>query len=216
MSNALVGKSLALLSALVVSTATAESGYEESVLRIQRDAARGREWLLTREGVLVFDSSKHESVHVSLPGWLWADESLICPPDLALGPKGEALVSSNVAPTLWRIDPLTLSVTRHAPVLDAHADKDVGFSGLVFSPAQGAFFAVSHFGALWRIDPQLSRAQHVALSEPVLGACGVSVRRAKNGFNRFFGLCVRGRQGGWTVNLAPDRRSGYVVDRNCV
>jgi hypothetical protein len=220
MLNALVKKSSVTLSALVLSAAAlaGEAGrelppeHEEGtpILRFQKDAARQRAWLLTRSGVLVFDLRTRQSAQVSLPQWLWADETYSCPPDLAVGPKGEALISSNVAPTLWRVDPVSLAVTTHSPVLDAHADKDVGFTGLAFADARGAFYAVSHFGALWRIDPQLGRAQKVDLSAPIQGACGVAIRTTKSGFNRFFGLYVRGAQGGWIVNLAPDRRSGYV------
>lgn len=226
MLNALVGKSSTLLGAVLVSVAAAAGGgagevapgHEEGlpILRFQKDAARDRGWLLTADGVIVFTLSTRQAVaHVSLPQWIWAGEAYSCPPDLALGPKGEALISINVEPTLWRVDPVNLAVSRHTPVLDAHADKDVGFTGLAFSRAQGAFFAVSQFGALWRIDPLLRRAEKVELSAPMLKACGVAVRAAKSGFNRFFGLCVRGRQGGWTVNLAPDRRSGYVIARPC-
>ena len=58
----------------------------------------------------------------------------------------------------WRIDPETLTVSKHEPVLNADTDKDVGFTGLVYSAEEDAFFAVSDFGALWRIDPLPSLA----------------------------------------------------------
>ena len=226
MLNALARKSSTMLSVVLVSVAAAAGdaasevapGYEEGlpILRFQKDAARDRGWLLTASGVFVFTLSTRQTVaQVSLPQWTWANAAFSCPPDLAVGPKGEALISSNVEPTLWRVDPVTLAVSRHALALDADTDKDVGFTGLAFSEVQGAFYAVSHFGALWRIDPLLQRAQKVDLSAPMPTACGVAIRRAKNGLNRFLGLCVRGRQGGWTVNLAPDRRSGYVIARPC-
>lgn len=225
MLNALARKSSAMLGALAMSAAMAGEagqevppGYEEGlpILRFQKDAARDRGWILTQRGVLVFELKTRRTIaQVSLPEWTWAEEAYICLPDLALGPKGEALVSSNVVPALWRVDPVSLAVTRHALRLDAHQDKDVGFTGLTFSAAQGAFYAVSHFGALWRIDPLLTRAQKIDLSAPITGACGVASRTRKQGFNRFVGLCVRGEKGGWTVNLAPDRRSGYVIDRAC-
>jgi hypothetical protein len=227
MFKALVIKSAMLTGALLIPAAVTADGmdyevpagwHEEGlpILRFQKDAARQRGWILTRSGVLVVDfKTRQTTAHVPLPGWTWAGEAYSCPPDLALGPKGEALVSSNVTPTLWRVDPVTLAVTRHELALDADRDKDVGFTGLVYSSGQGAFFAVSHFGALWRIDPLLRRAQKIELSAPMAGACGVTVRRTKNGFNPFYGLCVHGPQGGWTVNLAPDRRSAYVIARPC-
>jgi hypothetical protein len=153
--------------------------------------------LLTASGVFVFTLSTRQAVaHVSLPRWTWAGEAFSCPPDLAVGPKGEALISSNVESTLWRVDP-------------------VGFTGLTFTQARDALYAVSHHGALWRIDPLLRRAQKVDLSTPMPRACGIATRTRKNGVTRFFGLCVRGQQGGWTVHLAPDRRFGYVIARPC-
>jgi len=226
MLNALVRKSSVLLVALAVSAVTAAGetahelppGYEEGlpILRFKKDAARDRGWLLTQNGVVVLELKTRRIIaEVSLPEWLWVGELYSCPPDLAVGPRGEALISSNVVPTLWRVDPVSLAVTRHAPVIDADTDRDVGFAGLVFSEAQGAFFAVSYFGSLWRIDPQLARAQKIALSGEIRGACAVAVRTGKQRFNRFFGLCVRGAEGGWTVNLAPDRRAGYVIAQPC-
>ena len=211
MFNALIRTSL-VFGALAVSAIAAA----DDALRIQEDSARERVWLLTARGVTVLDSKTRRTLaDIRLPEWTWASEGYGCPPDLALGPKGEAVVSSNVVPALWRIDPVSFTVTRHAPALDAHADMDVGFTGVVFSDTQGAFYAVSAFGALWRIDPLLRRAQKIDLSQPLLQACGIAVRAGKGGFNRFFGLCVRGPNGGWTVNLAPDRRSGHVIGQPC-
>ena len=109
---------MALLAALLATAAPAN----DEVLRIQKDSAGGREWLLTPRGVLRLEKDRTNPVLVELRAWIWADEAYVCPPDLALGPKGEAVVSSNVVPTLWRIDPLSLRVTRHELVLDAHVD----------------------------------------------------------------------------------------------
>jgi hypothetical protein len=116
-------------------------------------------------------------------------------------------VTSNVLPVLWKIDPQTLAVTVHHLQLDADTDKDVGFSGLVYSARDGAYFAVSELhGTLWRIDPLLRRAQKIALSEPVRGACSVSMQRQER-TSRFSRLTVDGM----TINLAPDQRSAYVL-----
>jgi hypothetical protein len=183
------------------------------ILRYQKDATRERAWALTPGGVLVFDfKARQTTLRVQLPDWVWAGEEFSCLPDLALGPKGEALISSNVVPTLWRVDPVTLAVSRHDLVLDADATKDVGFAGLAYSARQGAFFAVSEFGALWRIDPLLKRAQKIPLSAPIQNACGIAIRPTKGWFAS---LCVRGPQGGWTVNLTPDQRFGYVIAQPC-
>jgi hypothetical protein len=221
--NALVIRSAVALSAAFISHAVAagepannvpgawhENGL--AILRFQKDAARDRGWILTKSGVLIFDfKTRSTTAHVALPEWTFAGEEFTCLPDLALGPKGEALISSNVLPTLWRIDPITLAVTRHELALDADTTKDVGFR-LTYAAQQDAFFAVSDFGALWRIDPLLRRAQKIPLSAPIAKACGVAVRPTKS---RFLGFCVSGPQGGWTINLAPDQRSGYVFQQPC-
>jgi len=109
---------------------------------------------------------------LSLPGWLWVAEPWSCPPAAASGPVGELIVTSNVIPTLWRIDPRTMAVSLHELILDADADRDIGFSALVYSARQGSYFAVSSTdGALWRIDRELTHAHKVGTS-PVRGfAC---------------------------------------------
>lgn len=119
-----------------------------------------RSWWLTREGVVVRGIEKERTV-VTLPDWLWVGEPL-CPPDLALGPTGEAVVTSNVTSRLWRIDPETLAVSVHDLRLDTDTDRDVGFAAIVYSPRQAAFYAYSEVQrAVWRIDGDLGRATKV-------------------------------------------------------
>ena len=187
-------------------------------LRYQVDPARNRVWVLTRDGVSLYDVATPEKIVVTLPAWQWVDAPYGCLPDLALGPKGEAVITSNILPTLWRIDPETLAVSVHPLVLDADTDKDVGFSGLVYSSGHGAFFAVSDIhGSLWRIDPLFNSAQKISLSAPIRKGCALAVqpRIAHQKSNRPGGLCVHGPQGGWTIDLAPDQRSAYVRGVSC-
>jgi len=140
----------------------------------QVDAARGRIWWLTGAGLVLHDRGQRQPVTVTLPGWQWAGTPYGCPPGLALGPKGEVIVTSDVLPKLWRVDPYTLAVTVHAPVLDDHADRDVGFAALSYSARHGAYFAVgSTPGSLWRIDPFLSRAQEAPLAASRTQPCGL-------------------------------------------
>ena len=217
---------LSLLAASIIALGGCDSGVEtsqpsaavtavsQSNVRYQVDAAHGRIWWLTRDGVFVHDARTPQKRFVALPGWVSVDVAYACLPALALGPKGEALVTSNVMPTVWKIDPDTLAVSAHALALDADQDKDVGFSGLAYSPEQAAFFAVSEFGSLWRIDPDLTRGEKVALSAPMTGACGIAAGASKKA-DRFAGLCVRAKQGDWTVQLASDQRSASVRAAPC-
>lgn len=182
---------------------------ELPILRFQLDRVRERGWILTPEGVLVFDIKTRQTTgYVPLPDWQWVGETFSCSPALALGPKGEALITSNVVAALWRIDPETLAVSKHEPVLDADTDKDVGFTGLAYSAEEEAFFAVSDLGSLWRIDPLFRRAQKIPLSAPIRKACGVAVRPT---INRFFGLSVHGPQGDWNVNRVHGQQGGWTV-----
>ena len=186
--------------------------------RYQVDAARGRVWWLTSEGVFLHDAKAPRKIAVAIPGWHWVGAGYSCLPALALGPKGEALVTSNVLPTVWKIDPDDLTVSVHALALDADLDKDVGFSALVYSAEHSAFFAASDMhGSLWRIDPALTRAQKVELPAPIRNACGLAVgtRTVAQKAERPAGLCVRTRQGDWNLHLAPDQRSAHPQAAPC-
>ena len=134
------------------------------LLRYKVDAARDRSWALTRDGVVIQSATGSRKV-VPLPGWLWVGAPH-CPPDIAVGPKGEALITSNVVPTLWRIDPQTLAVTVHPLSLDTDNGKDVGFAALVYSTEQATFIAYSDVQrSVWKIDPLLESAAKVADSD---------------------------------------------------
>jgi hypothetical protein len=186
-------------------------GFSTAVLLLASGgAAAERSWVIDSGELFLQEAGKPRRA-VALPGWHWAGEPYACAPAVATGPRGEVVVTSNVSPVLWKIDPRTLAVSVHRLELDADTDKDVGFSGLVYSQRDGAWFAVSELhGSMWRIDPLLRRAQKVALSEPVRGSCALSLRREQRP-SRFTGLCLDRR----TVNLAPDQRSAYVQGAGC-
>ena len=136
--------------------------------RQRADPARNRVWILNSRGLFLHYATTGELVEVSLPSWQWVDMPHACPPGLALGPKGEVVVTSNVVPTLWRIDPDSLAVSVHEVVLDTDKDKDVGFSRIEYSSEHGVFFAASDVhGSLWRIDPLLRKGQKVLLPAPI-------------------------------------------------
>lgn len=202
--------------AACVGAAPSEEKVAMPEVRYRIDEARNRIWVLTDGGVTVYDVKTPKSITIALPDWVRVARQYGCLPDLALGPKGEAVITSNVLPTLWRVDPESLAVTVHPLVLDMDTDKDVGFSGLDYSAEQGAFFAVSYaHGSLWRIDPLLRRAQKIELSEPIRAGCGLAVRPrvVPQSISRFGGLCVRTARELWEVEFAPSQRSAYVRAR---
>ena len=84
-------KSAVVLSAALISQTVAADDvggkipagwYEDglAILRFQKDARRDRGWILTRDGVLVFDyKTRSTTAYVPLPGWTWAGEAFTCP-----------------------------------------------------------------------------------------------------------------------------------------
>jgi hypothetical protein len=191
-----------------LSLASGSAAAEPLRYRAQEDRARA--WVLDAGGLFLEQAGKPRRL-VRLPDWTWAGEPYACAPDIAIGPRGEIVVTSNVVPVLWKIDPDTLAVSVHRLELNADADKDVGFSGLAYSERDGAYFAVSELhGSLWRIDPMLRRAQKITLSEPARGACALSMQREER-LGRFTRLCLQGK----SVNLSPDQRSAYVQSAGC-
>jgi hypothetical protein len=158
-------------------------------IRHQLDSERNRVWLLTGEGVAIYDAAAPDKVlRIPIPGWQFAGAPYGCLPDLALGPMGEAVISSDVVPVLWRIDPRSLAVTRHELQLDADTDKDVGFSSLTYLPGPNEFLAVSGLhGTVWRIDPQLRQAHKVAYQVPRMKSCGARAAAAIPSLSRSLG-----------------------------
>ena len=169
------------ISSALPARATSASLLDPSDIGRQReDVARGLVWILNSQGVFLYHASTGKLVEVNLPSWQWVDTPYACPPDLAVGPNGEAVVTSNVVPVLWRIDPRNMAVSVHRLAMDADNDKDVGFSGLVYSAEQDAYFAASAtHGSVWRINPSLKTARKIAVTKPAHGACGVAVAQGE-------------------------------------
>lgn len=217
----------ALLAAVIVSINACDAGTPQMqpaavtaapAVRYQPDPARHRVWALTAEGASVHEAASPDGVDIALPGWQWVDAPYACLPALALAPDGAALITSNVVPTVWRIDPVTLAVSVHRLTLDADNDKDVGFAALVYSPRHATYFAVSDVhGSLWRIDPQLTSARKIRLSTPLPKACALAVdaRSDRERTTATDALCLRGIRRSWTLRIARDQRSASVGIASC-
>jgi hypothetical protein len=175
---------IAAIAALVV-LAGCESNAQPSaaaILGYQVDEGRARSVWLTREGLQIH-SAAARPVAIELPGWAYAGAPH-CPPGLAIGPQGEIVVTSNVIPTVWRIDPGTLAVSVHSLALDVDRDKDVGFAALVYAAEERAFIAYSQTQrSVWKVDAALRTATRLAavdLQRPARGrplACAELARR---------------------------------------
>jgi len=147
-----------LLAMLLCWSAASQAGDR---FRDRHDETRNRIWQLTRTGVVVHDPGR--TTRIPLPEWTYAGPPFGCAPDIALGPNGEAIVSSDVVPVLWRIDPRTFVVSRYPLTLDADRGKDVGFRDLSWVSARTGYLAVSTAdGARWQIDAALRTARKVS------------------------------------------------------
>jgi hypothetical protein len=199
------------------SIALQASATLEPLQRQLVDVARGREWSLSQTGLVLKQNGSEQSQVIALPDWAWAyPEFAGCLPDLALGPRGDVIVTTNVAPIVWRVDAQSLAVTRHPLALSDDRDRDVGFTGLVYAAEQDAYFAVSApHGSLWRIDPQLRQARKLMLSEPLRGACAVRVQPSGHRVTRILGLCVRTADDLRSLAVSPDQRSAYLRPEPC-
>lgn len=195
--------------------------WEETLpaLRIQVDARRNRVWVLNHDAVYLYDIPKRRLIkRIELPNWAFVGEVFSCAPDLALTPSGAALVTSNVLPTIWEIDPQTLVARQHRLSLDADNDKDVGFTGLAFGRGGRDLFGVSSLlGSAWRIDLGAGKAHKVRLSQPIHGACGVVVleREAPRVEDAAPVLCIAGAKIARRVELTSDMREGRTILAPC-
>jgi len=212
---------------LVTSAATPEIALAEAprweetlpALRIQVDARRNRVWVLNHDAIYLYDIPTRRLIkRIELPDWSFVGEVYSCAPDLALAPSGAALVTSNVAPTIWEIDPQTLAPRQHRLSLDADNDKDVGFTGLAFGPGGRDLFGVSSsLGSAWRIDLGAGKAHKVRLSAPIHGACGLVVLRggAPKVGDAETVLCIAGAKIAQRVELTLDMREGRTILAPC-
>ena len=140
-------------------------------------SAEAPSWKLTRDGVELRRSGA--VTRIELPGWRWAGPPYGRALALGRGPRGEVLVTSDVLPVVWRIDPSSLAVSVHPLALDADRDKDAGFVQVRYARAAGAYFARGAMdGACWRIDAALRHAQKLSPGEkPPLAAAGICVQQ---------------------------------------
>ena len=217
--GALLAVVVVFLAACDTSAFEAQAAGAAPLMRYQADSARHRVWALTPDGASVHEAASPDSVDIALPGWQWVGAPYACLPALALAPDGAALVTSNIVPVVWRIDPVTLAVTVNQLKLDADTDKDVGFSALVYSPRHAAYFAMSDVhGSLWRIDAQLKNARKMKLTTALPKACALvaDARSNSGGATASDPLCLRGVRRSWTIQVARDLHAADVRSAPCM
>jgi len=197
------------------------TGYQEirPALHTQLDARRNHLWVLDDDALYLYDAGTRRLIkRVELPDWSFVGESFSCAPGLALAPSGAALVTSNVIPTIWEIDPQSLVVRRHRLALDADNDNDVGFTGLAFSMNGENLFGVSSLlGSVWTIDLAKDSAHKVPLSKPVHGACGIVVKETLGAGRKGVTpvLCITGPNIARRVEFTSQMQKGRTISAPC-
>ena len=165
-----------VVSSLVISGcdgSVRREGPPEVGLEVVRvDLAHNRRWVLREHALSVYDHLNGRRLrHIILPDWVVAAPMDACAPDLVLDASGAALVSSNVLPVLWRIDPQRFQITRIGLALDADTDKDFGFAGLSFDGDGILIAAASTFASVWRIDIRAASATKIGSFPASTRAC---------------------------------------------
>ncbi len=186
--------------------------------RIRVDIQRGRYWMLGGDHVSVYGVADKRLIRkIVLPGWNVADFMNV--PDMALDRSGAALISSNIVPMLWRIDPESFKVTRMDITLQTKENWDIGFTGLAFA-ADGTLFGVTALAAsLWTIKPDEAKATPIELSAPapVLGARAlwVSYQAIPGASPVKPTLCIASAAGQRRIGLSADSSRGRVSEASC-
>jgi hypothetical protein len=139
-------------------------------VRVRRDELRDRTWVLRADALYLYEH-RHatQARRFALPGWVYVTPRSACEPDLLVEAGGTVIVSSNIVPKLWRIDPEASSAVELELELQPETHKDFGFTTLRFAE-HGALHAGSSIDrSRWQID--LSNRRAIKLEGSVAGAC---------------------------------------------
>ena len=189
-----------------------EAGARQA-LRVSEDLARGVRWSLAWGEVSAYDTATRELVRtIPLTGASFSMARESCMPDMLLASTGALIVSSNAQPTLWRISPSRFEVERFDIEVDSDADKDFGFTGLAWGANETVLHAVSATtGTLWQIDLAAGKANKVALSAPIHGACRL-LRKAGGlpGQRKILQVAIEPDGAARYIALSPDMARGEV------
>ena len=156
-------------------TRAGHSSVLQDGIRVRRDAARNRIWLLGLEDVRVYDAANERLIRrVALPGWSVARNA--CDPDLVLDESGSAIISSNVQARLWRIDGGSFTVSERDITLHERENWEVGFAALVPAGKGKLLALTSQAGSFWSIDLDKGIAHMAAPSAALQNLCGLTAQ----------------------------------------
>ena len=150
---------------------------ESNTLRVATDTAGGRLWALGLDEVRVYDTITKKLIRqIALPNW--SVNGAVCGPGLALDRSGSAFISSNVQPTLLRIDADSFALKVHEISLEGKEQWEIGFGAIAFN-ADGALYAItSSANSLWKIDVARASASMIDRYYPPPKTCALGAQLA--------------------------------------
>lgn len=156
-----------LITGLIYGTAHARS------LAAERDVTRSRHYVLEGGTVSVYTNAGAILRRVDLPAAVFAHLPYACSPAMIVDRAGAVIISSNVLPVPWRIDPNAFTVRRYELQLDLGNELEVGVTGLAAANEEGIVLAYTGLsGSLWRVELSSGKATKINLSRPF--GCGSS------------------------------------------
>ena len=143
--------------------ASAAPAAAAAVIAVKRDDARARTWILGSDALYLYQPGAAPALRrFDLENWRYVSGAFACPPSMAIGPDGGVVVSSNIEPTLWRVDALGAPAVEIPLRLLDRANEDIGFTELEVSPPGIVWARGSADRSRWRID--LARQSAVLVS----------------------------------------------------
>jgi hypothetical protein len=137
-------------------------GAEPAVLGVKTDSVRGRVWILGGNALYLYQTEGQRVRRFDLPNWRYVAQPFACPPDFVVESQGTVLVSSNITPTLWRVDPDS-GVSTELPIQPLHRQaEDFGFAALEVSPRDVVWARGAADRSRWVIDLKSLSATLVA------------------------------------------------------
>lgn len=130
-----------------------ENVHETRAILVRRDELRARTWLLRADALYLYeDEPGTRARRFALPGWIYVTPRLAREPDLLVEAGGTVLVSSNIVPALWRVDPEASSTTELELELHPETSRDFGFTTLRFAQNGALHASGSIDRSRWQVD----------------------------------------------------------------
>jgi hypothetical protein len=138
---------LALLLALPCAAAPAGD------IRVRRDELHARIWVLRADALYLYPyDSQAPARRFTLPRWIYVISRSACEPDLLVEAGGTVIVSSNIMPSLWRVDPEASSAIELELEAQPQTTRELGFTALRWA-GPGALHARGSLDrSRWLID----------------------------------------------------------------